>query len=120
MSHGVVVWITGLPSSGKSTFAEKTRDALAGSAIPACLLDGDAVRASLVPTPGYSPEERASFYETLARLAALIARQGFVVLVPATAHRRTFRDLAERFVPTWWKSATHAQAATSLRNRRTA
>ncbi|HEY3498209.1 MAG TPA: adenylyl-sulfate kinase, partial [Polyangiaceae bacterium] len=39
------------------------------------------------------------FYETVARLAALVARQGFVVLVPATAHRRTFRDIARRLAP---------------------
>jgi adenylylsulfate kinase len=69
------------------------------------LLDGDRVRASLVPAPGYSAEERANFYESLARLAALVAEQGLVAVVAATAHRRVFRErareLAPRFVEVW-------------------
>jgi adenylylsulfate kinase len=35
----------------------------------------------------------------LARLAAHIARQGHVVLVPATAHRRAYRDAARALAP---------------------
>jgi adenylylsulfate kinase len=35
----------------------------------------------------------------LASLAALIAHQGHVVLVAATAHRRAFRDAARRIAP---------------------
>lgn len=99
---GTVVLVTGLPSSGKSTFAERVAAALRARAVACCVLDGDAVRASLVPAPGYDETARRDFYETLARLAAELARQGLVVLVPATAHRRCFRerarDLAPRYV----------------------
>ncbi|MEQ9322516.1 MAG: adenylyl-sulfate kinase, partial [Polyangiaceae bacterium] len=49
--------------------------------------------------PGYNDAARDAFYETLARLAALIARQGLVVLVPATAHRRRYRDRARELAP---------------------
>src|SRR5689334_9261303 len=99
MSAGVVVFITGLPSAGKSTFAERAFAALRERGIPTCLLDGDAVRASLVPQPGYSAHERAEFYETLANLAALVAEQGLVALVAATAQRREFRDRARALAP---------------------
>jgi len=105
MTAGVVVWITGLPSAGKSTFAERLRVALRALELDACVLDGDAVRDCLVPAPGYSADERADFYETLARLAALLAKQEMIVLVPATAHRRAFRQraraLAPRFLEVW-------------------
>jgi adenylylsulfate kinase len=104
-SAGVVVWFTGLPSSGKSTLARHALLTLRERAAPTVLLDGDDVRACLVPTPGYDEIERSDFYESLARLAALLARQGFVVLVPATAHRTIFRQrarlLAPRFVEVW-------------------
>ncbi len=104
MSAGVVAFVTGLPSAGKSTFAERAFAALRERGVPSCLLDGDAVRACL-PKTGYSPEARAEFYETLASLAALVAEQGLVVLVAATAHRREFRDraraLAPAFVEVW-------------------
>ena len=71
---GGVVWITGLPSSGKSTLAEKVAHRLRSAARSCVVLDGDAVRAALVPAPGYGPEARDAFYATLARLAALKPR----------------------------------------------
>jgi adenylylsulfate kinase len=99
MTPGVIAWITGLPSAGKSTFAELVRDALGTRGVPACLLDGDEVRASLVPQVGYDAAERANFYATLANFAALLARQGHVVLVAATAHRAVFREKARCLAP---------------------
>ncbi len=96
--RGCVVWFTGLPSSGKSTLARRVKERLAGHA-PVALLDGDEIRAALVPSPGYDDAGRASFYATLGRLAALLATQGLVVLVAATANRRAFRDDARARVP---------------------
>ena len=93
---GVVVWLSGLPSSGKSTLARAVRERLGPAS---CILDGDDLRAALVPAPGYDAGARASFYATLANVAALLARQGLVVLVPATAHRRAFRDRARELAP---------------------
>lgn len=95
---GVVVWFTGLPRSGKSSLARAVRARLVGHR-PVAILDGDEVRAALVPTPGYDPEGRDAFYATLARLAALLASQGLVVLVPATAHRRSYRERARALAP---------------------
>ncbi|HEX5100476.1 MAG TPA: adenylyl-sulfate kinase [Polyangiaceae bacterium] len=99
MTSGAVVWITGLPSAGKSTFAALAVETLRERGVAAAVLDGDAVRASLVPAPGYDEAGRRSFYETLARLAALLATQGLVVLVPATANRRAFRERARELAP---------------------
>jgi adenylylsulfate kinase len=95
---GLVVWLTGLPSSGKSTLAARVTARLRPALAPV-LLDGDELRAALVPTPGYDEPARAAFYETLARLAGLLARQGHVVLVAATAHRRAFRERARALAP---------------------
>ena len=99
---GAVVWVTGLPASGKSTLARRLRDRLRGGGIAAAVLDGDAVRAALVPAPGYDPAGRAAFYETLGNLALALAGDGLVAIVAATAHRRAFRDRvrarASRFV----------------------
>ena len=102
MSAGCVVWFTGLPSSGKSTLAKRVQARLSSLGLPVAMLDGDEVRASLVPPPGYDDADRAAFYETLGRLAALLAKQGLVVLVPATAHlcayRAAARERAPRFI----------------------
>jgi adenylylsulfate kinase len=96
---GSVVLVTGLPSSGKSTFALQASAALRERGVAACVLDGDAVRQCLVPAPGYDETSRRDFYETFARLGAELARQGLVVLLAATAHRRTFRDRARELAP---------------------
>jgi len=94
-----VVWITGLPSSGKSKLARGLRTALLERGLGCLVLDGDELRSALVPAPGYSDEERRTFYETLGNLAALLARQGLIVIVPATAHRRSFREHARNIAP---------------------
>jgi len=109
---GLVVWITGLPSSGKSTLAERVCRKLAGASIACAVLDGDAVRAALRPKPGYDERARADFYETLANLAALLAHQGFAVLVPATANKRVYRDRARARAPRYLEVYVHTDLET--------
>jgi adenylylsulfate kinase len=99
MKTQAVVWITGLPSSGKSAFAQRLQSRLNNIGSPCVVLDGDDVRDALVPRPGYSPEERDAFYETLARLAAMLSRQGLIVIVAATSHRAIYRDRARHLAP---------------------
>jgi adenylylsulfate kinase len=98
-SPGVVAWLTGLPSSGKSTLAAHLARRLRAAGRPFCVLDGDEVRRTIVPAPGYDRDARDAFYATLARLAALLARQGLVVVVAATAHRQAYRVEARRLAP---------------------
>jgi adenylylsulfate kinase len=95
---GVVAWFTGLPSSGKSTLATAVAGELRLRDIAAVTLDSDDLRA-MCPQLGYDEQGRAQLYGALARLAAHIARQGHIVLVPATAHRRCFRDAARALAP---------------------
>lgn len=102
---GMVIWVTGLPSAGKTTLAGAVRGRLLRLGTVPCMLDGDVLRAILAPTLGYSESDREQFYAALARLAAELARQGLVVLVPATAHLRAYRqharELSPRFVEVW-------------------
>jgi adenylylsulfate kinase len=97
--NGSVVWITGLPSAGKSTLAKRLHTALGDEGRGTCLLDGDAVRGALVPAPGYDEASRDAFYATLAQLAALLAGQGLVAVVAATANRRRYRQRARAAAP---------------------
>ena len=103
--NGALIWFTGLPSSGKSSLARRVRARLDQEGKPCCILDGDRVRELLRPIPGYSEAERDAFYQTLGGLAVELAGQGLIVLVPATANRRAYRDRVRarfgRFIEVW-------------------
>jgi len=96
---GVVVWMTGKPSSGKSTLAQRLRQRLVALGTASCVLDGDEVRSAFVPRHGYDPKSRDEYYATLANFASVLARQGLVVVVPATAHLELFRARARERAP---------------------
>ena len=100
-----IVWFTGLPSSGKSRLARRVQAHLNRERMPCCLLDGDRVRSLLHPQPGYSSAERDDFYLTLGGLALELAQQGLIVLVPATANLKLYRERirtqASRFIEVW-------------------
>ena len=95
-SCGMVLWLTGLPASGKTTLAKELLRLLADRGFEVELLDADSLRTVLTPRPTYTDHERDWFYEALVYLAELLSKHGIAVLVAATAHRRAYRDQARR------------------------
>ena len=89
-----VVWLTGLPASGKTSLARRLVTELAAHHVRATLLDSDEVRAVLTPEPSYEPSERALVYRALAYLARRLADEGVVPIVAATAHEPLLRAVA--------------------------
>ncbi len=90
--RGAVVWITGVPASGKTTLARGLRATFAAQGLPTLWLDSDDLRPVLAPNAGYGAAGRDAFYAALAHLARLGAQGGVTVLISATASRRTYRD----------------------------
>jgi adenylylsulfate kinase len=93
---GFAIWLTGLPSSGKSTLANALSCLLAGRGIATQVLDSDELRARLTPNPTYSSEERAWFYDIVTFLAELLTRNQVNVLIAATASQRAYRRAARQ------------------------
>jgi len=91
---GFAIWLTGLPSSGKSTVAHTLDNFLADRGMPVQILDSDDLRRILTPEPTYSSRERDWFYGVLTFLAALLTDNGVNVLIAATAPKRVHRDEA--------------------------
>jgi adenylylsulfate kinase len=83
--RGGTVWLTGLPSAGKSTVAEAVAALLVECGRAVEVLDGDAVRRELTADLGFSKEERNENVRRIGWLAMLLARNGVTVLVPVIA-----------------------------------
>jgi adenylylsulfate kinase len=90
--RGATVWLTGLPSAGKSTIAHGCEAQLRARGLRVEVLDGDAVRPHLAAARGYSREDRAVNIRRIGWVAELLARNGVLVLVSAIAPFRDVRD----------------------------
>jgi bifunctional enzyme CysN/CysC len=97
--RGAVVWMTGLPSSGKSTIAHDAEAALVERGQTAYVLDGDNLRHGLNGNLGFSDEDRSENVRRTAHVAALIADAGGIALVslvsPFEADRVMAREIVE-------------------------
>jgi adenylylsulfate kinase len=82
--NGATVWLTGLPSAGKSTIARALAERLRpGRRVE--VLDGDEVRAHLSPGLGFSREDRVENVRRIGWLAHVLARNGVLAVVPVIA-----------------------------------
>jgi adenylylsulfate kinase len=88
----VTVWLTGLPSAGKSTIARALEKRLLDEGIPVEVLDGDVVRTHLTKGLGYSREDRDENVRRIGFVASLLARNGVVVLCSVVSPYRETRD----------------------------
>jgi len=97
-SQSFAVWLTGLPASGKSAIAAALRPRLEALGLRVEVLESDALRRSLTPSPTYSREERDLFYRAMAFLGGRLVAHGVTVIFDATANRREYRDLARGLI----------------------
>lgn len=77
---GCTVWLTGLPSSGKSTLAFAVEKLLTDRGQVAYVLDGDNVRHGLCGNLGFSADDRAENIRRIGEVARLFADAGVIVL----------------------------------------
>lgn len=82
---GATVWLTGLPSAGKSTIARALASTLRADGHHVELLDGDELRTHLTADLGFSREDRDSNVRRVGFVAGLLARNGVIALVPVIA-----------------------------------
>lgn len=111
---GAALWFTGLPGCGKSTLALAVRDALRARGVAARLLQMDARRKAYTPEPGYSAAERERAYGLFVDEAAGLAEQGFLVLMDASAPKRSMRRAARQRIERFAEVHLRCRPATAM------
>ena len=86
------IWLTGLPSAGKSTIARALEKRLLDQGHRVEVLDGDVVRTHLTKDLGFSRDDRRENVRRIGFVANLLSRNGVVVLCPVIAPYRADRD----------------------------
>jgi adenylylsulfate kinase len=89
---GATVWLTGLPSAGKTTIAHAAADLLRADGHRVEVLDGDAVRETLSAGLGFSRVDRETNIDRIGFVADLLARNGVLVLAAVISPYAAARD----------------------------
>ena len=90
-----VIWITGMPGSGKSTISTALKERVPDAVV----LRMDDLRGIVTPEPDYSDSERELVYRAIVYTARTLYGLGHNVIIDATANRRSWRELARQEIP---------------------
>ncbi len=89
---GVLIWMTGLSGSGKSTIAYTLEHALVQRGHLAYVLDGDNIRHGLNKNLGFSAEDREENIRRIGEVAKLFADTGVITITAFISPYRKDRD----------------------------
>ncbi|MGW1951221.1 adenylyl-sulfate kinase [Streptomyces sp. NPDC001920] len=96
VTSGATVWLTGLPSAGKTTIAHELAGRLRAEGHRVEVLDGDEIREFISAGLGFSREDRHTNVQRIGFLADLLARNGVKTLVPVIAPYADSRDAVRK------------------------
>lgn len=95
-SEGLILWLTGLGGSGKTTIAKGLERKLKECGCVVELLDSDLVRTNFPRGLGFSKEDRNINIRRLGFVANLLSRNGVVAIVAAISPYRAARGELQR------------------------
>ncbi|MFF4534487.1 adenylyl-sulfate kinase [Streptomyces sp. NPDC001407] len=82
---GATVWLTGLPSAGKTTIAKALAERLRGEGHRVEVLDGDEIREFISAGLGFSRADRNTNVQRIGLISEVLARNGVKSIVPVIA-----------------------------------
>lgn len=92
--HGYCIWLTGLPSAGKTTIAKELVPLLRARGWGVELLDGDEIRRGLSSDLGFGRVAREAHAARVTFVAKVLARNGVIPIVALISPYRTSRARA--------------------------
>ena len=81
------VVVSGLPGTGKSHFSSKLAERL-----PFVILESDALRKALFPSPGYRASESSRLFRAIHRLIERLLKKGIPLILDATNLSERYRE----------------------------
>lgn len=97
--QGFVIWLTGLPGSGKTTIAQRLLYELKAKNLKVELFDGDEVRRNLSKGLGFSKEDRDTHNKRIIYVCKLLTRNGVNAIVSLISPYRSTRTYARENLP---------------------
>lgn len=94
----VVLWLTGLSGTGKSTIANLLEKQLYAKGVRTYLLDGDNVRHGLSKDLGFTVADRVENIRRIGEVSKLMVDAGLVVISSFISPFQAERDMARRLV----------------------
>ncbi|MCF8415600.1 MAG: adenylyl-sulfate kinase [Crocinitomicaceae bacterium] len=94
----LVVWLTGLSGSGKSTIADHLEQHLFKKGIHTANLDGDLLRTGLNKDLGFSEEDRSENIRRIAEISKILSNNGLVVIAAFVSPFSKDRNLVKKTV----------------------
>lgn len=92
--RGFCIWLTGLPSAGKTTIAKELLPRLQAMGRFAELLDGDEIRKGLSADLGFDRKAREAHAARVTYVAKVLARNGVIPIVALISPYRSSRAKA--------------------------
>ncbi|MDF2258689.1 adenylyl-sulfate kinase [Streptomyces ferralitis] len=94
--QGATIWLTGLPSAGKTTIARTLARTLRDGGHRVEVLDGDEIREFLSAGLGFTREDRHTNVQRIGFVAELLASNGVKALVPVIAPYADSREAVRK------------------------
>jgi hypothetical protein len=82
-----LIVVSGLPGTGKSRFSKKLSERL-----PLLILESDALRKTLLPSPTYTPEESSRLFRAIRYLIEELLQKGISLILDATNLSEQYRE----------------------------
>lgn len=97
--HPIVIWLTGLSGSGKSTIANALEFRLAHEFhAHTCLLDGDNIRQGLNAGLGFTEEDRKENIRRIGEVSKILYNAGLITITAFISPFRADRDMVRGMI----------------------
>lgn len=96
--RGMMIWMTGLSGSGKSTIAIGVERELHRRGILCRILDGDNIRSGINSNLGFSPEDRHENIRRIAEIGKLFVETGIVTIACFVSPTNEIRQMARHII----------------------